>query len=192
VSEACPGLPPGTPIEIWFQDEMRVGQKGMVTRVWAARGSRPRAPRALGFKWTYLFGAVCPGRAAAAGLVLPAANAAAMALHLAEISAQVAPGAHAVVVLDGAGYHQAKALAGRVPANLSLLPLPPYSPELNPMELVWEDLRRHDLANRVFDDLTGVIDACCRAWTKLVADARRLTSLTDFVWARPSPETLEI
>jgi transposase len=133
---------------------------------------------------------VCPGRGAAAGLVLPVANAEAMALHLAEISAQVAPGAHAVVVLDGAGYHQAKALAGRVPANLSLLPLPPYSPELNPMELVWQDLRRRDLANRVFDDLGQVIEACCRAWNKPVTDTARLVSLTDFAWARPRPKTL--
>ena len=182
-------MPDGAPVEVWFQDEMRMGQKGTVRRVWAAKGSRPRAPRALGFKWTYVFGAVCPGRGAAAGLVLPVANVEAMALHLAEISAQVAPGAHAVVVLDGAGYHQAKALAGRVPTNLSLLPLPPYSPELNPMELVWQDLRRRDLANRVFDDLGRVIDACCQAWTKLVADTARLISLTDFAWARLNPET---
>ena len=159
---------------------MRVGQKGTVHRVWAARGSRPRMPRALGFRSIYLFGA---------GLVLPVANAAAMALHLAEISTQVAPDAHAVVVLDQAGYHQAQALAGRVPANLSLLPLPPYSPELNPMELVWQDLRRQDLANLVFDDLGQVIEACCQAWNKLIADTGRLISLTDFAWARPNPET---
>ncbi len=79
--EAGAGLPDGLPIEVWFQDEMRVGQTGTVRRVWAARGSRPRVPRALGFKWTYLFGAVCPERGAAAGLVLPAANAEVMALR---------------------------------------------------------------------------------------------------------------
>ena len=131
-----------------------------------------------------------PGRGAAAGLVLPVATAEAMALHLAEISARVAPGAHAVVVLDGAGYHGAKALAGRVPANLSLLPLPPSSPELNPMELVWRDLRRRDLADRVFDDLGHVVDACCQAWNKLVADTSRLVSLTDVARAQPNPESL--
>ena len=92
-------------------------------------------------------------------------------------------------MLDQAGYHGAKALAGRIPANLSLLPLPPYSPELNPMELLWEDLRRRDLANRVFADLGEVSDACCRAWTKLVAATARLVPLTDFAWARPNPTT---
>ena len=186
---ACAGLAPGTPVEVWFEDEMRVGQKGTLRRVWAAKGSRPRVPRGLGFEPTCLFGAVCPGRGAAAGLVLPVAPAEAMALHLAELSAQVAPGAHAVVVLDQAGYHDAKALAGRVPANLSLLPLPPYSPELNPVELVWQDLRRRDLANRVFADLGAVVDACCAAWNKLVADTGRLASPTDFAWARPNPIT---
>ena len=133
---------------------------------------------------------MCPGRGAAAGLVPPCATAAAMARHLEEIRARVAPGAHAVLVLDGAGCHQAKALAGRTPANLSLLPLPPYSPELNPVELVWQDLRRRDLANRVFADLREVIDACCRAWDRLVADTGRLVSLTDFARAKPNPTTL--
>jgi transposase len=182
-------LPAGPPIEVWFQDEARVGLEGTVTRVWAAKGRRPRAPRALGFKWTYLFGAACPARGGAAGLVLPAANAEAVALHLEEIGRRVAPGAHGVVVLDGAGWHGAKALAGRVPPNLTLLPLPPYSPELNPMELVWRHLRGHDLANRAFADLGQVIDACCAAWNKLAADTKRLISLTDFAWARPNPAT---
>ena len=129
-----------------------------------------------------------PGRGAAAGLVLPVATAEAMALPLAAISARVAPGAHAVVGLDGAGYHGAKALAGRVPANL--LPLPPSSPEPNPMELVWRDLRRRDRANRVVADLGPVVDACCQAWNKLVADTSRLVSLTDVARAQPNPESL--
>ena len=95
-----------------------------------------------------------------------------------------------MAVLDGAGYHEAKALVGRVPANLSLPPPPPpYSPELNPTELVWQDLRRRDLASRAFDDLKAVVDACWRAWTGLVADTARLISLTDFAWARLHPET---
>ena len=110
----------GKPPEIWFQDEARVGQQGTLTRVWAKRGSRPRAPRDTRYEWTYLFGAVCPGRGTAAGLVLPFVNTAAMNLHLAEISRTVAPGAHAVLVLDGAGWHSSKTLI--VPENISSCP----------------------------------------------------------------------
>ena len=87
------------------KDEARVGQQGTLTRVWARRGTRPRAPRDRRYTWAYLFGAVCPERAVGAALVLPYADTAATGLHLAEIGRHVAPGAHAVVVLDGAGWH---------------------------------------------------------------------------------------
>ncbi len=126
--EALPERARGKLIEVWFQDEARVGQQGTLTRIWARRGSRPRAPRDRRYAWAYLFGAVCPERAIGAGLVLPCANAEAMSLHLAEIGRHVAQGAHAVLVLDGAGWHTAGDLA--VPDNLTLLPLPPCSPEL--------------------------------------------------------------
>lgn len=85
-------LPPealGKPLEIWFQDEARVGQKGTLTRIWARIGSRPRAPRDTRYKWAYIFGAVCPQRAVAVALVLPFANCQAMNLHLREISRNV-------------------------------------------------------------------------------------------------------
>ena len=91
------------------------------------------------YEWAYIFGAVCPERATGAALVLPFADTEAMNLHLAEIARTVAPGAHAVLVLDGAGWHGGKDLA--VPDNISLLKLPPYAPELNPVENVWEYLR---------------------------------------------------
>ena len=106
MTAALPPTATGKPVEVWWQDEARVGQQGTLTRIWAERGSRPPAPRDQRYKWAYLFGAVCPARGTGAGLVLPFANATMMTLHLAEISTQVAPGAHAVVVLDGAGWHQ--------------------------------------------------------------------------------------
>ena len=93
--------------------------------MWARRGTRPRAPRDRRYAWAYLFGAVCPERAIGAALVLPYADAEATGLHLAEIGRHVTPGAHAVVVLDRAGWHGAGDLA--VPENLTLLPLPRYS-----------------------------------------------------------------
>jgi hypothetical protein len=81
----------GKPIELWWQDEACVGQQGTLTRVWAERGSRPRAPRDQRYDWAYLFGAVCPARDAGAALVLPAVDSEAMNLHLAEVSRNVTP-----------------------------------------------------------------------------------------------------
>src|SRR6266536_2067484 len=137
----------GKPIELWWQDEARVGQQGTLTRIWAERGSRPRAPRDQRYDWAYLFGAVCPARDTGAALVLPFADGEAMNLHLAEISRNVTPGAHAVVLLDGAGWHQTGGKL-QVPDNISLLHLPAYSPELNPVENIWQFLRQNQLSNR--------------------------------------------
>jgi hypothetical protein len=103
-------------------------KQGTLTRIWAKRGSRPRAPRDLRYEWAYIFGAVCPARGATAALVLPHANTEAFSLHLAEISKEVASGAHAILILDGVGYHAASGL--KTPDNITLLPLPSYSPEL--------------------------------------------------------------
>ncbi len=186
----------GRPVEIWFQDEARVGQQGTLTRIWAKRGTRPRAPRDTRYQWAYLFGAVCPARGVAAGLVLPVVNTAAMNAHLAEISRSVAPGAHAVLrrendppdhflillILDGAGWHGAKALV--LPDNLALLTLPPYSPELNPVENVWQYLRANWLAISVFDNHDAIVDACCTAWNRFANDPNTVTSITSRNWAK--------
>ena len=117
--------------------------------VWGDKGSRPPAPRDCRYSWAYIFGAVCPARDIGAALVLPYADKQAMTLHLAEISRAVAPGAHAVVIVDGAGWHKP---GGRLrqPDNISMLILPPYSPELNPQENIWQFLWQNYLSNRVF------------------------------------------
>lgn len=163
------------------KDEARIGQKGTLTRLWARIGSRPRAPRDSRYEWAYLFGAVCHHRAAGVALVMPYANSEAMNLHLREIGRAVAPGAHAILVLDGAGWHTSNALTP--PHNISLLCLPPYSPELNPVENVWEYLRKNKLALRVYDTYDTIVDACCNAWTDLVASPARLVSITRRPWA---------
>ena len=116
--KAAAAAAPGTPIEVWFADEARVGQQGALTRVRAKRGSRPRAPRDRRYTSAWLFGAVCPARRTGAAVVMPEANIAAMEAHLAEIGRRVSPGAHAVLVLDGAGWHSSPRL--RVPDNISL------------------------------------------------------------------------
>lgn len=105
-----------------------------------------------------------------------------MNLHLAEISTCVTLGAHAVVTLDGAGWHQPGDKL-KVPDNISLLPLPPYSPELNPAENVWQYLRQNQLSNRVFDTYDAIVDACCDAWNKLIVQPERITSIATRTWA---------
>ena len=160
-----------------------MGQQGSLTYIWAERGSRPAAPRDQRYKWAYIFGAVCPARDTGAALVLPVANAHAMNLHLREISTQVAPGAHAVVVLDGAGWHQT---GGRltVPDNISLLHLPPYSPELNPVENIWQYLRQNYLSNRIYENYNAIVDACCQAWNALIATPTAIGSIATRAWTQ--------
>src|ERR1700730_7881026 len=182
VKAAIPEHAREKPIELWWQDEARVGQQGTLTRVWAERGSRPPAPRDQRREWAYIFGAVCPRRDIGAALVLPYANAHAINLHLEEISCQVTQGSHAVLLLDGAGWHQTGGKL-RVPKNVSLLHPPPYSPELHPVENIWQFLRQNHLGNRVFESYAAIVDACCAAWNALVAEPGRITSITTRHWA---------
>jgi hypothetical protein len=182
VKAVLPPLAPGTPIEIWFADEARVGQQGTLTRVWAKRGSRPRAPRDRRYTSAWLFGAVCPERSTGAAVVMPEVNTEAMEAHLAEISRNVSPGAHAVLVLDGAGWHSSPRL--RVPDNVSLLPLPRYAPELNPVENVWEYLRQNWLSHRVWDSYDAIVEACCNAWNMLMRMPEQIASITTRAWAQ--------
>ena len=154
-----------------------------MTRLWARRGTRPRAPRDRRYSWADIFGAVCPARGVGAGLVLPFANTEAMQHHLDQIGCAVAPGAHAVVVLDGAGWHGAIELLP--PDNVSLLPLPlpPYSPELNPAENIWQYLRQNDLSMRVWRTYDDIVETCCEAWNKLIAQPQRIKSIATRQWA---------
>ena len=172
----------GTPIEVWFGDEARVGQQGTVTRVWAKRGSRPRVPRDRRYTWAYLFGAVCPERRVGAAVVLPQVTIGAMEAHLAEISRCVSPSAHAVLVLDRAGWHASPRL--RVPDNISLIPLPPYAPELNSMENVWRYMRDNWLSHRVWDSYDAIVEACCGAWNTLMRVPEQIASITKRSWAQ--------
>lgn len=190
----------GTPIEIWFQDEARVGQKGTHAYVWARLakgsvrrsrmerqgegpvGSRPAMVRDNRHDSAYLYGAICPARGVGAAIIMPAANTEAMNEHLKEISTQIACGAHAVLVLDGAGWHQT---GGRlcVPDNITLLALPPYAPELNPMENVWEYLRANTLCSLVWDNYQAIVEACRKAWNFLITDPDRIHSIGTREWA---------
>ena len=172
-------------IELWFADEARVGQKGRVTHTWYARGLRPRGLREHRFASAHLFGAVCPERDTGIALVLPEVSTAAMGLFLAELGRTLPIGTHAVLVLDRAGWHISADL--QVPDNVTLIHLPPYSPELNPVENVWLYLRERWLSHRVLaGGYEAVVNAACAAWNALRAEPGRLGSLTSYPWL-PGP-----
>ncbi len=161
------------PIEVWFQDEARVGQGGMTTRVWARGKQRPRIVRDHRYGYVYLFGAACAARGVGVAHV---ADTASMNAHLAAIGAAVMPGAHGVIVLDGAGWHRSNDLV--VPRNLTLVHLPPYSPELNPMEQIVLFLKSNRFANRVFKDAAALKEACRTAWRWLADQPGVITTMT--------------
>ena len=145
------------------------------------RGTRPRAPHDQRTKWAYIFGAICPKKGKGAALVMPWCDTPAMAAHLAEISATVDAGAHAVLMLDQAGWHMSSKLA--VPDNITLLPLPPRSPELNPVENVWQFMRDNWLSNRVFQSYEDIVALCCDAWNNLVDRPWKIMSIGMRQWA---------
>jgi hypothetical protein len=130
----------------------------------------------------YLYGAICPARGLGAAIIMPAANTEGMNEHLKEISTQVAQGAHALLICDGAGWHQIGG-ALKVPDNITLLKLPPYAPELNPVENVWAYLRANKLCNRVWDTYEDIVEACRKAWAFLIEDPDRIRSIGTRAWA---------
>ena len=170
-------------IEIWFQDgaQRRIGQKNGLVRQWARRGTRPIQPADQRYESAYLFGAICPARGVGARLALPFADTEAMQMHLDEISLHVAKDAHAVLLLDRAGWHTTANL--RWPKSIPPILLPSRSPELNPMEQVWQYLRSNFLSNRVFETYDDIIDAACDAWKRLTAAPQTITSIGIRDWA---------
>ena len=180
-------MPEATPIEIWFQDEARIGQKNGRVRQWARRGTRPRQPADQRYENAYLFGAICPARGVGAALALPRADTETMQLHLDEISRHVAEGAHAVLLLDRAGWHTTSNLD--MPENITPILLPSRAPELNPVENVWQYLRSNWIANRVFDTYDAIIDAACEAWMTLFAMPKTISSFGMREWAHVGHES---
>ena len=129
----------------------------------------------------YLFGAICPAKGKGAALALPCANTDAMQRHIDEIARNVDKGAHAVLLLDRAGWHTTSKLV--VPKNVTPIVLPSRAPELNPVENIWQYLRANWLSNRVFETYDGIIDAACDAWRKLFTQPETITSIGRRDWA---------
>ncbi len=167
---------PGERVEVWFEDEARFGQKGSRTRVWADRGTRPTAPERGGFGDLLVPSAVGPATGRAEGLVCPVLNAGVVQTFLDQWAATIPAGTHAVLVWDGAGYHSA-AKAVRPPAAGTLVTLPAYAPELNPVERLWPYLREHHWPNRTYRDLAALEEAAVAGWRAVCLDAERVKSI---------------
>lgn len=162
-----------------FQDEGRFGLLGSPRRCWAPTGIRPVVGARLERKYLYAFSAVSPHDGVLDSLVLPWVSAETMSLFLAEVSRRHRD-EFVLMVMDQAGWHLAGALM--VPANMRLVFLPPYSPELNPAEHLWESIREECFANHVFADLDAVENALTRGLQALESDPARVRSMTGFKW----------
>ena len=149
--------------------------------MWAERGTRPRVVRQQQFNYTYIFGAVCLARDEAVGLIMPYVNMDTMAIHLEYISSKIPDGRHGVLVLDRAGWHTSERL--RKFNNLTLVPLPSTSPELNPVEQVWQILKDMYLSNRCFKDEEEIVSSCCHAWNDFTNKEGAVQKLCSRDWA---------
>lgn len=166
---------PGKRLRVYFQDESRFGQQGTTTNVWAERGSRPTAVRQTEYQYLWVLGAVCPETGHAEGLLSPQLNTKIVNTFLELFSPTIPDDEHAVMVWDGAGFHTSGALV--VPDNITLVKLPPYSPELNPIENLWHYLKSHYWSNRAYADYEALEAAAMTAWRKAVLDEDLVKSI---------------
>jgi hypothetical protein len=169
----------GRAVRLMFQDEGRFGLLGTPRRCWAPHNTRPVVGARLERKYIYAFSAVSPHDGVMDSLVLPWVNAETMSLFLAEVAQRHAD-EFIVMVMDQAGWHLAGDLA--VPASMRLIYLPPYSPELNPAEHLWEAVREDCFANHVFADLDAVEVALTKGLVALESSPERTQSMTGFGW----------
>ena len=167
-------------VDIWLQDETRVGQQGSLTRIWAPKGTRPRKVKQKQFISTYIYGSACAATGESFGLVLPYTNTETMELYLSQFSKQIRPNRHVALLIDNAGWHIAKDL--KIPHNITLIPLPPYSPELNAMEQVWQWMKSNYLSNRYFKDYEDIVDKASLAWNEFAKDPKLVQSICKRSW----------
>lgn len=167
-------------VDIWSQDESRVGQQGSLTRIWAEKGTRPRKVKQRQFISTYIYGAACHSTGQSYGLILPYANTDAMNIFLSGLSKDILPNRHAALIVDNAGWHNSKDL--KVPKNITLIPLPSYSPELNAMEQVWEWMKNHFLYNQCFCDYKDIVEKASHAWNTISNNHDLIKSIIHRNW----------
>ena len=168
-----------TNLRIMFEDEARFGRISDPRCCWAPKGTRPAVPLQLVREYTYAYAAVSPLDGVLESLILPDVDTDSMSLFLSTVSERH-PDEAILMCMDQAGWHKAKALV--VPPNIRLLNLPPYSPELNPVEHLWEEIREKWFPNLVFKSITGVEDTLMDALATLEHDPERVARLTGFEW----------
>lgn len=152
-----------------------------MSRIWAEKGTRPRIVQQQQFTSAYIFGAVCPENRKTAGLIMPKANTEGMQHHLDIISSVVTADKHALLIVDRAAWHLTAKL--KLPTNITIMPLPAHSPELNPVEQIWQQLRRTDFSNRSFKNYDEIVSICCKAWNKFAKCFKNIYSLCSRQWA---------
>jgi transposase len=160
---------PDQQLRVYFEDEARFGQQGTLTHVWARRGTRPTAVRQTEYGYLWVLGAVCPATGHAEGLLSPRLNTSVVNTFLEQFSRTLGADEHAVLIWDGAGFHTSGAL--QLPVNVSVVQLPAYSPELNPVENLWHYLKSHFWSNRAYADYEALETAAIQAWHTAVLDA---------------------
>jgi transposase len=173
---------PEKDLRVWFEDEARFGQQGTLTRVWARRGSRPRAVRQQGRTSLYAMVAVCLATGAVSAMVASGLDTEVLNSFLRQVGQDLPAGVHAVLIWDGAGYHTGTDLV--VPGNISLIQLPPYSPELNPVENLWHYLRSHYWSNRAYRDYADLESEAGRSLCAVCLDAEKVKSICNAPYVR--------
>jgi transposase len=162
-----------------FQDEGRFGRISTPRRCWAPRGMRPDVPCQIVREYTYAYVAASPHDGAMDSLILPHVSEQAMSIFLREVSDRHQD-EFILMVMDGAGWHKAKALS--VPDNMALFFLPPYSPQLNPVEHIWESIRENGFRNQVFNSIEAVENQLMESLAALEKDPTSVASMTGFPW----------
>lgn len=162
-------------LEVWFEDEARFGQQGTLTRVWARRGSRPTAVKQTQYEWLYVITAVCPQTGQSIGMLSPYIGTEIMNIYLKQFARELSANVHGVLIWDQAGFHKSRELA--VPENITIIELPAYSPELNPVENLWRYLRSHYWANRSYRDYEDLRKAACDSWQRVCLSAEMIKSI---------------
>lgn len=167
------------PIRLLFQDEGRFGRISDRRRCWAPLPMRPTVGSQIVREYVYALTAVSPQDGALATLVMPWIDTDTMSVFM-EFTAKQFANDFCIMFLDGAGWHRAHAL--RIPANVRLIGLPPYSPELNPVELVWDYLRDNYMGNQVFESLDQVMDVLEKGLHEIGKQPNMIKSMTNFDW----------